>query len=73
MMAELKYEIIEEIGVISEGSKGWKTELNIVKWGDNEPKYDLRPWNEDHTKMGKGITLTSDEIESLKTILCNME
>lgn len=68
-MIDIKCEIIQGIGVISEGTKGWNMELNIVKWGDNEPKYDIRSWNEDHTKMGKGVTLTSDEIAALKDIL----
>lgn len=72
-MADLKFEIVEEIGVVSEGSKGWKTELNIIKWGDNNPKYDLRSWNPEHTKMGKGVTLTSEELKSLKKILNEIE
>ncbi len=66
---EIKYEIINQIGVLSDGSKGWKKELNRVSWNGAEPKYDLRDWNEDHTKMGKGCTLTEYEIRVLKDIL----
>ena len=51
-MDEFKFEITESLGVISEGKGGWKTELNLVSWGDREPKYDLRPWSADHQKMG---------------------
>lgn len=29
-MADIKYEIKKEIGVISEGKKGWKKELNLI-------------------------------------------
>lgn len=72
-MAELKFEIIEKIGVLSETNKGWKKELNLVKWSDFAPKYDLRDWSEDHTRMGKGITLTNDELAKLKEILENMK
>ena len=72
-MKDFSFEIIEECGVISEGSKGWQTELNIVKWGDNEPKFDIRPWSPDHTKMGKGISLTADEIYVLRNLLNKME
>ena len=57
-MAELKFEITKNIGVLSESARGWTKELNMVSWNEREPKYDLREWNPDHTRMGKGITLT---------------
>ena len=66
---EIKFEIVQALGTVSEGSKGWKRELNLVKWNDREPKYDLRDWSPDHTKMGKGITLTKEEAVKLKEIL----
>ena len=69
-MAELKFQIIQNLGVISTEGK-WKKELNIVKWGENDPKFDIRPWSEDHTKTGKGITLTAEEIQNLKDLLNN--
>ena len=72
-MKDFSFEIIEECGVISEGSKGWQTELNIIRWGDNEPKFDIRPWSPDHTKCGKGISLTADELSVLKAILDRVE
>ena len=56
IMAELKFEITERIGVLSENAKGWTKELNKVSWNEREPKYDLREWNPDHSRMGKGIT-----------------
>ena len=68
-MAELKFEITEELGVLSTNAKGWTKELNMVSWNEREPKYDLREWNPDHTRMGKGITLTEEEIESLRAVL----
>ena len=71
-MAELKYEIVKKIGVLSESDKGWTKEFNLVKWNVYAPKYDLRDWNEDHTRMGKGITLTEDEVMKLKETLQNM-
>ena len=64
-MAELKYEIVQHLAVIAEGSKGWTKELNLVSWNDRDPKFDLREWAPDHTKMGKGITLTYDEMQRL--------
>ena len=68
-MAEIKFEITKYIGVLSEGSKGWTKELNLVSWNDREPKYDIREWDETHQKMGKGITLTKDEVEKLRELL----
>ena len=68
-MAEIKFEIKEELGVVSESAKGWKKELNLISWNDGAPKYDLRDWAPDHEKMGKGITLSSDEMKSLNKLL----
>ena len=66
---ELKYEIINSVGVISEQPSGWKKELNRVSWNGGEPKYDIRDWSPEHDKMGKGITLTEAEVEALTKIL----
>ena len=68
-MSEIKFEIVEEIGVLSESAKGWKTELNLVSWNEREPKYDLRNWSENHEKIGKGITLSKEEVLKLKEII----
>ena len=68
-MNEIKYEIIRQIAVIKEECGGWTTELNEVSWNEAEPKYDIRRWNADHTKMGKGITLTRTEATSLMQAL----
>ena len=64
-MAEFRYEIVEELGVISENRAGWTRELNLVSWNGGEPKYDLRDWAPDHEKMGKGISMTKDEVFEL--------
>ncbi|MBR5121808.1 MAG: YdbC family protein [Oscillospiraceae bacterium] len=68
-MAELTYEIKETLGVLSENAKGWTKELNLVSWNNYPAKYDLREWSPDHTRMGKGITLTIEEFENLKHII----
>lgn len=72
-MAELKFEITKTIGVLSENVKGWTKELNMVSWNEREPKYDLREWSPDHTRMGKGITLTEEDIASLKNLLNDID
>ncbi|SDA09449.1 hypothetical protein SAMN02910447_00250 [Ruminococcus sp. YE71] len=68
-MAELTFEITEQLGVLSTNAKGWTKELNKVSWNEREPKYDLREWNPDHSRMGKGVTLTDEEVENLRKIL----
>jgi len=72
-IAELKYEVTEHIGTLSTNAKGWAKELNLVSWNDNTPKYDLREWSPDHSRMGKGCTLTNEEIAELKKILNELE
>ena len=71
-MGDVKYEIMQEIGVLSENSKGWRKELNLVSWNGKPPKFDLRDWAPDHEKMGKGTTLTNDELKKLYEILAKM-
>lgn len=68
-LANIEYEIIEEIGVLSENARGWRKELNRISWNGRPVKYDIRDWAEDHEKMGKGITLTDEEAEVLKKLL----
>lgn len=68
VMGDIKFEIIKQIAVLSEGSKGWTKEVNLISWNDKPPKYDIREWSPDHTKMGKGITLSEEELKKLKKI-----
>jgi len=72
-VAEVRFEIKKTIGVLSESTKGWKKELNLIFWNDKEPKYDLREWDPAHEKMGKGITLTIDELKKLRDVLNGLE
>ena len=68
-MAEIKFDILEKLGVIGESSKGWTREVNIVSWNNRKGKVDIRDWDENHEKMGKGITLSKEELKALKEIL----
>jgi hypothetical protein len=68
-MTEIKFEIVQKIGVLSTSSKGWAKELNLVSWNDREPKYDIREWAPDGQTMGKGVTLTKEELLALKKLL----
>ena len=66
---EFKFKITKELGVIGEGTKGWRKEVNFVSWNERPPKLDIRDWNETHDKMGKGITLSGAETRTLLEIL----
>ncbi len=68
-MAEFKYEIEENLGVISESGKGWVRELNLISWNGGKAKYDIRDWAPDHEKMGKGIGLNIEELEALYDLI----
>ncbi|MEE1211068.1 MAG: YdbC family protein [Treponema sp.] len=69
MADEFSFEITEKIAVISTSKGGWTLELNKVSWGGRPAKYDLRSWSPDHQKMGKGVTLSDEELNSLKNTL----
>lgn len=68
-MADIKFDIIKNIGVLSEGAKGWKREVNIISWNGRRAKTDIRDWDEKHEKMGKGVTLSKEELKELKNLL----
>ena len=72
-MPDIKYEIVKKIGVISTAPSGWAKELNLVSWNDREPKYDLRDWSADGSKMGKGVTLSKEELAALRELLNSLE
>lgn len=69
MAEDFRYDIVEKIGVLSENAKGWRKELNLISWNGAAPKYDIREWAPEHEKMGKGVTLTKEELEALKKLI----
>ncbi|KAB3534799.1 hypothetical protein F8154_08025 [Alkaliphilus pronyensis] len=68
-MAEIKFEIQQSFGTLSESTKGWRKQLNLVSWNNRDPKYDIREWDPNNEKMGKGVTLSKEELKALKEIL----
>lgn len=68
-MADIKFEIVKNLGVLSTSEKGWTKELNLVSWNDRPAKYDLREWSPDHQTMSKGITLSNEEMAVLKRLV----
>jgi len=64
MASDFTFEIIKDYGAFGDGN--WQKHLTLIKWGENEPKYDIRPWNDDMTKCGKGITLSLEDVIDLQ-------
>lgn len=73
MADDFTFKITESFGVLSESKAGWKTELNMVSWGNRPAKYDIRSWSPDHQKMGKGVTMTKEELSALKSLLNTLD
>ena len=72
-MSEIKYEIVKKIGVLSKAGSGWTKELNLISWNDRDAKYDIRDWSADGEKMGRGVTLSREEMSALKELLNSIE
>lgn len=68
MAREITFKIKKKIAVLSTAASGWSRELNLVSWNGAEPKYDIRDWNPEHDKMGKGVTLTEEELNAIITV-----
>ena len=72
-MDDIDYEIVMQIGVISQSGSGWTKELNLISWNGRAPKYDLRDWAPGHQKMGRGVTLSREELLALRDPLNSWE
>ena len=70
---EFKFSIVRHIGVLAEGAKGWKKEVNLVSWNDRPVKLDIREWDENHVKMSRGITLSAEETGSLRKLIADVD
>lgn len=72
-MADFEFEVVEDIAVLNTpNDKGWATHLAKVKWNGRAACYDIRQWNEDMTKCGKGKTFTMEELGNLYTALTDI-
>jgi len=70
---EFTYAIVKSLGQLSTSRSGWNKEVNLVSWNGGQPKLDIRDWAPDHSKMGKGVSLTQEETAILKEILAELE
>ena len=67
-MAEITYDVVENIGVIADNG-AWETQVNMISWNHAKPKLDIRNWNVETNKMSKGISLTESEARELARVL----
>lgn len=67
------YEIVKKIATIAEAG-GNSVELDIIRYGNKVPKYDLRRWRVKGgvRRMQKGITLNAEELHMLRNVLDGM-
>ena len=72
-MPEFSYEITEQVGILSQNINGWSRQINLISWNGRAPKYDILDWAPGNEKMGKGISLSLEELKALKEILNGME
>lgn len=67
---DFSYEFKEDFGGIGEvAENGWQKHLTLISWNGREPKYDIRSWNSDMSRMGKGISFTKEELLELRDLL----
>ena len=66
---EIEYRIIESYGKFSQGNKSWNKEVKLISWNGMPAKLDIRNWQKDHQKCGKGIAVTRLEAEELIKLL----
>jgi len=69
----MTYEIVMQIGVLSQSRTGWTKEVNLISWNNNPPKYDIRDWSPDHSQLGRGVTLSREELLALRDLLNQWE
>lgn len=72
-MADITYEIVMQLGILSQSNSGWTKELNLISWNERPPKYDIRDWSPDHSQLGRGVTLSREELIALRDLLNSWE
>lgn len=63
MNGEVTWEIKKDFGSFGDGK--WQYHLTLLSFNGGEARYDIRPWSEDMTKMGKGIRLDNADLYDL--------
>lgn len=70
-MVSVSFEKVKTLTILSSTNKS-TFELALVKWGNNDLKYDLRKWGNDGNTPYKGITFDKNELEKVYRILSRL-
>lgn len=63
---DFSFTVHEKIAAFGEENEnGYMLALTKTSFCGREAQYDLRPWNKDFTKMGKGIRLTEEQLADM--------
>lgn len=69
---KLDYQVTKHVETLSENKRGGTLELNRTQCAGYPEKWDIRRWYIDENgekRMGKGISLTDEEMDILHTAL----
>lgn len=50
---------------IDQNGDRWTNQLNLISWNNGRPVFDVREWNENHSKCRVGVKLDADEVMNL--------
>lgn len=65
---DFSFTVHKKIAVFGEENEnGYMLALTKTSFCNREVQYDLRPWNKDFTKTGKGIRLTKEQLADMET------
>ena len=71
---DMEFKIEQHVGVLSKNSRsGWRKELTLTSWNGKPAKLEIRDWNEDYTRCGKGMTFTEEESLALRELMSQLE
>lgn len=68
MEHENKFEIVEQIAVVSKKANGNRLELNVVSWNEDRPSFDLRWWSKDGKPL-KGVRFNERALLKLSQVI----
>lgn len=66
-MGDIKFEVLKDFGAFGDGN--WQKHVTLTSWGDRQPVLDIRPWDDNMERMGKGVTIPVEDAWDFKDVL----